>query len=123
MAERLIPVLLVLAIAMVFALAFGALSRLLGPRRRTGLKETTYECGIPPRSSLEIRFYVRFFLVALLFLLFDLEAVFIYPWVVLFRGFVATGRGGFALGEMGAFLAVLIIGYVYVRRKGALDWQ
>jgi NADH-quinone oxidoreductase subunit A len=123
MADRFVPVLLVLTIAVVFALVFGALSRLLGPRRRTGLKETTYECGVPPRSSLEIRFYVRFFLVALLFLLFDLEAVFLYPWVILFRGFVAAGRGPFALGEMGVFLAVLVVGYLYVRRKGALDWQ
>jgi len=123
MAERFVPVLLVLTIAVAFSLLFVALSRLLGPRRRSDLKETTYECGVPPRSSLEIRFYVRFFLVALLFLLFDLEAVFIYPWVILFRSFVSAGRGGFALAEMGVFLGILLVAYLYVRRKGALDWQ
>ncbi len=123
MAERFVPVLLVLTIALIFSLVFVALSRLLGPHRPTDLKETTYECGIPPRSTLDIRFFVRFFLVALLFLLFDLESVFLYPWVILYRTLLAEGRGLFALGEMGVFLGVLVVGYLYVRRKGALDWQ
>ncbi len=123
MAADLLPILIVIAIAVLFALAFILLSSALGPKRPAPLKGTTYECGLPPRSSIEIRFFVRFFLIALLFLLFDLEAVFIYPWVIMFREFVADGRALFALGEMGVFVAVLIVGYIYVWKKGGLEWQ
>lgn len=117
------PILLVLTVAVAFALLFLGLSSWLGPRRRDALKESPYECGIPPRSSVQIRFYIRYFLVALLFLLFDLEAAFLYPWVVLFRSYVAAGQAAFALGELGVFLTVLVVGFVYVWRKGGLQWQ
>ena len=123
MAEQYLPILLVVSIAVVFAAVFLALSTWLGPQRGNPLKQSTYECGIPPRGNPQIRFFVRFFLVALLFLLFDLEAVFIYPWVILYRGFLADGRAAFALGELGVFLAVLLVGYVYVWKKGGLEWQ
>jgi NADH-quinone oxidoreductase subunit A len=117
------PVLLVLTVAIAFAALFLGLSNWLGPRRRDPLKESPYECGIPPRSSVQIRFYIRYFLVALLFLLFDLEAAFLYPWVVLYRSFVQAGQAAFALGELGVFLTVLVVGFVYVWRKGGLQWQ
>ena len=123
MAAQYLPILLVLGIAVVFAAVFLGLSFLLGPRRASPLKESTYECGIPPRSSTQIRFFVRFFLVALLFLLFDLEAVFLYPWVLLYRTFLAEGRAAFALSEMGVFLLVLLVGFIYVWKKGGLEWQ
>lgn len=117
------PVLLVLTVAMAFAALFLGLSSWLGPRRRDPLKESPYECGIPPRSTVQIRFFIRYFLVALLFLLFDLEAAFLYPWVVLYRSFVQAGQAAFALGELGVFLTVLVVGFVYVWRKGGLQWQ
>ncbi len=117
------PVLLVLTVAVAFAALFLGLSSWLGPRRRDPLKESPYECGIPPRSSVQIRFYIRYFLVALLFLLFDLEAAFLYPWVVLYRSYVEAGQAAFALGELGVFLTVLVVGFVYVWRKGGLQWQ
>lgn len=117
------PVLLVLTVAAAFAALFLGLSTWLGPRRRDSLKESPYECGIPPRSSVQIRFYIRYFLVALLFLLFDLEAALLYPWVVLYRSYVQAGQAAFALGELGVFLAVLVVGFVYVWRKGGLQWQ
>lgn len=123
MAASLLPVMMVLGIAAIFALTFLALSRALGPQHPNPLKTTTYECGVPPRGSTEIRFFVRFFLIALLFLLFDLEAVFLYPWVILYRSFLADGRALFALGEMALFLVVLLAGYAYVWRKGGLEWQ
>ena len=123
MAETYLPVLLVLSVALVFAGLFLALSFWLGPRRSTPLKDSTYECGIPPRSSIQIRFFIRFFLVALLFLLFDLEAVFLYPWVILYRSFLADGRALFALTEISVFVAVLVVGFVYVWKKGGLEWQ
>jgi len=78
---------------------------------------------VPVRGTTQIRFFVRFFLVAIFFLLFDLEAVFLYPWVITFRDLVAAGHGAFALAEMGAFVAVLVVGFVYIWRKGGLEWQ
>ena len=118
-----VPLLLVVSLAVVLALLFLVLSYVLGPKRPSALKSTTYECGIQSRSSIQIRFFVRFFLVALLFLLFDLEAVFLYPWAILYRGFLESGRALFALGEMGVFVAVLVVGFVYVWKKGGLEWQ
>ncbi len=123
MAEQSVPLLLVVSLAIVMALLFLVLSYVLGPKNASALKSTSYECGIPARSSVQIRFFVRFFLVALLFLLFDLEAVFLYPWAILYRGFVEAGRAGFALGEMGAFVSILVVGFVYVWKKGGLEWQ
>ncbi len=123
MAEQFLPLLLVITVAVAFSLLFLGVSFWLGPKRPDPRKGTTYECGVPPRSSIQVRFFVRFFLVALLFLLFDLEAVFIYPWAVLYRSFIADGRALFALGEMGAFLGVLVVGLVYVWKKGGLEWQ
>ncbi|MEZ4388398.1 MAG: NADH-quinone oxidoreductase subunit A [Candidatus Krumholzibacteriia bacterium] len=118
-----LPVLLVLLVAVLFAALFLGMSYWLGPRRRDALKEAPYECGIPARSSIQIRFFVRFFLVAIFFLLFDLEAVFIYPWVLTYKSFLAMGAGGFALAELGVFMSILVIGLVYVWRKGGLEWQ
>ena len=123
MFEQFVPLLLVLTVAVVFAGAFLGISFWLGPRRPSAVKDSTYECGIPVRGSIQIRFFVRFFLVALFFLLFDLEAVFLYPWVLLFNGLVASGHGLFALGEMGAFVLVLVVGLVYIWKKGGLEWQ
>jgi NADH-quinone oxidoreductase subunit A len=123
MSANAVAVLLVLAIAVAFAAVFLGLSSWLGPRRRDALKESPYECGVPSRSTVQIRFFVRYFLVALLFLLFDLEAVFLYPWAVLYRSFVASGQAALALGELGVFLVVLVVGLVYVWRKGGLEWQ
>lgn len=123
MFEKFIPVILVLAVAVVFAGAFLAISFWLGPRRPSAVKDSTYECGIPVRGTTHIRFFVRFFLVALFFLLFDLEAVFLYPWVILYKGMVDSGQGVFALAEMGAFVSVLVVGFVYIWKKGGLEWQ
>jgi NADH-quinone oxidoreductase subunit A len=118
-----LPVLLVLLVAVLFAALFLGLSYWLGPRKRDALKETPYECGIPARSTIQIRFFVRFFLVALLFLLFDLEAVFLYPWVLTFRGYLAADAGLYSLAVMGVFLVILVVGLVYEWRKGGLEWQ
>ncbi len=123
MYTQLLPVLLVLSVAVVFAAVFLGLSYWLGPRRPDPLKETTYECGIPPRGTVQIRFFVRFFLVALMFLLFDLEAVLLYPWVLLYGDFLSAGQAAFALGEISVFLAVVVVGLVYVWKKGGLEWQ
>ena len=123
MFEQFIPVLMVVGVAAAFAGLFLGLSFWLGPRRSTLIKDSTYECGIPVRGTIQIRFFVRFFLVALFFLLFDLEAVFLYPWVILYKGMLDGGQALFALGEMGAFVLVLLVGFVYIWKKGGLEWQ
>ncbi len=123
MAEQSVPLLLVVSLAVVMALLFLVLSYVLGPKRPSAMKSSTYECGIEPRSSIQIRFFVRFFLVALLFLLFDLEAVFLYPWAIQFQALLDQGRAAFALGEMGVFVALLAVGFIYVWKKGGLEWQ
>ena len=123
MFEQFIPLLMVLAVAAGFAGLFLGLSFWLGPSRPSPVKNSTYECGIPVRGTIQIRFFVRFFLVALFFLHFDLEAVFLYPWVLLYSGMLEGGQALFALGEMGAFVLVLLVGFVYIWKKGGLEWQ
>jgi len=118
-----VPILLVLTIAVVFSLLFLVLSRALGPLRETPEKLTTYECGVPARGSTNLRFYVRFYVVALLFLLFDLEAAFLIPWAVSFRGFVEDGLGVQMFVAMTVFFGMLVVGLLYEWRKGALEWE
>ena len=118
-----VPILLVITIGVLFSLLFLVLSRLLGPLRETPEKLTTYECGIPVRGSTNLRFYVRFYVVALLFLLFDLEAAFLIPWAVGFRDFVAAGSGVSMFVAMTVFFGMLVVGLIYEWRKGALEWE
>jgi len=118
-----VPVLLVVGIAVVFALLFVVLSRVLGPRNATPGKLTTYECGVPSRGTTNLRFYVRFYVVALLFLLFDLETVFLVPWAVSFGSFVERGMGGPMFVAMLVFFGLLVVGLIYEWRKGALEWE
>lgn len=123
MPTQYIPLLLVISLAVIFSLLFLGISYWLGPLRPSLLKSSTYECGIPVRSSTQIRFFIKFFLIALLFLLFDLEAVFLFPWAILYTRFIAGGQAVFALAEMGIFMSVLVVGFVYVWKKGGLEWQ
>ena len=118
-----VPILLVLTIGVLFSLLFLVLSRALGPLRETPEKLTTYECGVPTRGSTNVRFYVRFYVVALLFLLFDLEAAFLIPWAVSFRGFVEDGLGVQMFVAMTVFFGMLVVGLIYEWRKGALEWE
>jgi NADH-quinone oxidoreductase subunit A len=121
-AEAYLPIFVALVVAVLFSCLFVALSRYFGPERPGATKESVYECGMPPIGSAHQRFSVKFYLVAVLFILFDLEAVFIFPWAVVFRDFVADGAGLYILAEMGFFLSVLFLGWYYVLKRGALDW-
>jgi NADH-quinone oxidoreductase subunit A len=94
------------------------LQRLLAPKRPNAEKLSPYECGAPILGSAHQRLPVKFYVVAVLFLLFDIETVFLFPWSVLFRRL-----GLFGLVEMSVFLGVLVLGLVYVWRKGALEWE
>lgn len=118
-----VPILLIVGIAAGFSLLFVVLSRVLGPRNETPGKLTTYECGVPTRGSTHLRFFVRFYVVALLFLLFDLETVFLVPWAVSFRSFVEIGAGGQMFIAMAIFFVLLVVGLLYEWRKGALEWE
>ncbi len=117
------PILLVVGIATAFSLFFVVLSRVLGPRNETPGKLTTYECGVPSRGNTQVRFFVRFYVVALLFLLFDLETVFLVPWAVNFRSFVEMGAGMQLFLAMIAFFLLLVVGLLYEWKKGALEWE
>ncbi len=114
-----IPILIMLGIATAFAVAALALALLVG-RQRGGpdRKLQPYECGIMPVGAARQRFPVKFYLVAMLFILFDIEVVFMYPWAVVFRQLRVFG-----LVEMGIFLGVLLLGYIYIWRAGGLEWQ
>ncbi len=96
------------------------LSRLLRPFVKDPEKETTYECGEPPVGSGWVRFDMRFYTVALVFLIFDVELALLFPWGVIYREFRHTGF--FIFAEMGVFVAILMVGLVYVWVKGDLDW-
>ena len=112
------PLVVMFPIAGVVVLALLTLAHWVGPSSTNPAKAEPFESGNPPRGDARIRFSVRFYLVAMLFLIFDLEVVFLYPWAILFRRL-----GWFGVIEMGIFLALLLIGFIYVWKKGALEWD
>ena len=118
MIEQYIPVIAMILVGLGFGLVSAKAHEWLGPRRPTREKSSTYESGMPPVSSAHERFPVKFYLVAMLFILFDIEIVFMYPWAVTFNKL-----GTFALGAMLLFIVTLLVGYVYIVKKGALKWD
>src|SRR6058998_1769071 len=119
------PILLMFAVAAGFAITFIVLSQLVGQRKRTRTKLMPYECGKDPVGSAHERFSVKFYLIAMLFILFDIEVIFLIPWAVVFRRLSAPeyGLGNVVFFEMIIFIALLAAGLVYVIRKGAFDWS
>lgn len=116
-----LPVLILLGVGLGIGTAIIILSSLLGPKIKNKIKDTAFECGVPALGDTKQRFSVRFYLVAILFLLFDVEAIFFFPFALIYREFLSINS--FILFEMGFFVGVLLIGYVYVLRKGALEWE
>ncbi len=116
-----LPVVLLLLAGL--AVGGGALlvSALLGPKAPHPMKDQPFECGVPTSGNAQQRISVRFYLVAILFLLFDVETVFFYPWAVVFKDFLSAGP--FIIYEMVAFVGVLLAGYLYIYFKGALEWE
>jgi len=112
------PVLVQIVVAAGVAAALVTLSWLLGKRSRSPLKDTPYESGMAPVGSARERFSVKFYLVGMIFILFDIEAVFLYPWAVVFRELKLFG-----FFEMAIFIVLILGGFFYVWRKGALDWS
>src|ERR1700691_996481 len=112
------PVVVPAVIAVVTAAGLGAISFLLGKRVRNRVKDTPYESGMAPTGSARERFSVKFYLVAIVFILFDIEAVFLYPWAVVYRELKMFG-----FFEMLLFVVLVLCGFFYVWKKGALDWS
>ncbi len=112
------PISVLLIISTVMCLLITSLSTLMGPRRPTHRKLEPYESGMVPIGPAVRRLPVKFYLVAVLFILFDIEVVFFLPWAV-----VARQLGMFALAEMAVFIIILLVGFAYAWRKGALEWE
>ena len=123
MLDQYIPVLLQLGVVTGFAVTTLIVSVLLGKSAaRSEIKDSAYECGMLPIGEAQPRFSVKFYLVAMLFVLFDIEVVVMYPWATVFRDHVANYGSGI-FWSMTSFIAILTVGYAYALKKGALDWK
>ena len=120
--SKYLPVLILLGLAVATAVGMLATSVILGKRgRRNPTKDSAYECGMEPVGEAHVRFGVKFYLVAMLFILFDIEVVFLYPWAVVFRDLLKNPNS-MIFGSMMTFIGILFIGYLYALKKGAFDW-
>ena len=113
-----LPTLLFLIVDLGIGIALIVVGNVLGPKRPSAEKLSPYECGFNAFEDARMQFDVRYYLIAILFIVFDLEIAFVFPWALVFREL-----GLFGLVEMGVFLALLVIGFVYVWKKGALEWE
>jgi NADH-quinone oxidoreductase subunit A len=122
MLREYLPILLQIIVVILFAGSALLVSVLVGKSgKRTRAKDTAYECGMLPQGEGHPRFSVKFYLVAMLFILFDLEIVFMYPWAVVYRD--AIKQGGLIFWSMLSFISILMVGYVYALKKGALEFK
>jgi NADH-quinone oxidoreductase subunit A len=113
-----LPIALMLLLALGFVAVTMVVTHWLGPKRKTKIKLESFECGIEPRGNARSAFPIKYFLVAILFVLFDVEVIFMYPWAVNFKEF---GVQGFV--EMIVFIALLLVGFFYILKKKALEWE
>jgi NADH-quinone oxidoreductase subunit A len=122
MLREYLPILLQIIVVILFAGSALLVSVLVGKSgKRTRAKDTAYECGMVPQGEGHPRFSVKFYLVAMLFILFDLEIVFMYPWAVVYRD--AIKQSGLIFWSMLSFISILMVGYVYALKKGALEFK
>ena len=118
-----LPVLMLGALAVLFSFGMLVGSVILGKKgKRTPIKDTAYECGMLPIGDGNTRLSVKFYLVAMLFILFDIEVVFLYPWAVIYKEMLKE-NAPLILGSMLTFLGVLLVGYIYAVKKQAFDWK
>ena len=118
-----VAIALLIAVATLVALIAIGLGILFGPKKQSEAKAMPYESGMNPYGEGTRRMPIRFYLIAVLFILFDIEVVFFIPWALVFNDFVKAGKGLFMLGEMLVFIVVLLVGYAYAWKKGALEWE
>lgn len=118
MLENFLPILIFIAVGLMVGIGPLMMGRLIGPHRPDAEKYSPYECGFEPSDDARLKFDVRYYLVAILFIIFDLEIVFLFPWAV------GLGHVGFfGLFAMAVFLGVLVVGFIYEWKKGALEWE
>jgi NADH-quinone oxidoreductase subunit A len=113
-----LPIMLLILVSLAFGRGSVVFSSLIGQKKYSKAKMAPYECGCEPIGTARERFPIKFYLIAMLFILFDIEAVFLYPWAILYKKL-----GVFGLVEMGLFVVILFVGYIYVWKKGALEWE
>ncbi len=125
MTHSYLPILIMLAVAAVIGAVFLSLNWVLGRHQRTASKLSPYESGVPLLDENRKRVNVRFYQIAMIFIVFDIEAAFLYPWAVIFRDAALSSRSlaWFLFGEMVLFIVLLGVGYVYVWKKKAFDWK
>lgn len=116
-----IPVVLLMVIGATLGLILTNISRLVGPRLPNKRKDTPFECGVPPLYDAQRRFSVRFYLVAILFLMFDVETIFFFPFALVYRKYLEVGH--YLIAGMAFFTFILVVGLYYEWRKGALEWD
>jgi NADH-quinone oxidoreductase subunit A len=118
-----LPVLMLGVLAVAFSFGMLVMSVAVGKRgKRPAIKDTPYECGMVPVGAGTTRLSVKFYLVAMLFILFDIEVIFLYPWAAIYREMLKE-NGGLILGAMVSFLGILLVGYIYAVKKRAFDWR
>lgn len=117
-----LPIVLMFIVAAGFVVTTMAVTHLLGPKKKSKVKLETFECGIESMGNARVPFSIKYFLVAILFVLFDVEVIFMYPWAVNFRS-LGQEMGGLIFVEMLAFMGFLLVGFFYIIKKGALKWE
>jgi NADH-quinone oxidoreductase subunit A len=119
-----LPVLMQLLVAAGIAAGMIILSAILGFRKYSKMKMQAYECGMTPTGDAQHRFSVKFYLVAMLFILFDVEVIFLVPWAVVYKDLLRLpGAGLFGFWEMMVYMALVLVGFIYIWKKGVLDWN
>ncbi len=113
-----LPILMMFVVAIGFVALVMGVTHWMGPRRKTKVKQETFECGIETQGNARTPISVKYFLVAILFVLFDVEVIFMYPWAVNFRKLGLLG-----VAEMFSFIAIFLLGFYYIKKKGALKWE
>jgi len=123
MPNQYLPVLIYAALVIAFPAVTLIAAKLIRPTSTSvGAKLKPYECGIPPEGDARRRYSVRFYIIAMMFVIFDVETMFLIPWAILYKGWVAAHTGIFALASMLVFLGILLVGYLWLYKKGALEW-
>lgn len=121
MLSEYLPLLFLMIIVFVLVASMLFLSKLLQPKRRSEVDLEPYESGIAPESSARLRFSIKYFIIAIIFIIFDIELIFMYPWAIVFKDLLEIGD--FIFIEMVTFLGILLVGLIYVWKMGALEWD
>lgn len=116
-----IPILILFVLALLVAAGILIVTHILSPRYRNKIKQTAYESGVPIQTDARLKFPIRFYVVAMMFILFDVEVIFMYPWAVVYNKFISHGT--FILWEMIIFIVILFVGYIYLLKSGAFKWE